>query len=57
MPIYASRTSSKFNFGIEYGNMGSTADNLIQEQFVTIQIGFSLTPYVINPWFVQRRYD
>lgn len=57
MPIYASRTSSKFNFGIEYGNMGSTSDNLIQEQFVTIQVGFSLTPYVINPWFVQRRYD
>jgi hypothetical protein len=57
MPILASRSSSKFNFGIEYGTSGTLEGDLIKENFVNFQIGLSLTPYFLNPWFVQRQYD
>lgn len=57
IPMIASKSTSKFNIGVEYGTLGTTSNNLVKENFLTIQVGFSLTPYFINPWFVQRRYD
>jgi hypothetical protein len=57
IPILASKSTSKVNFGIEYGTGGSLDNNLLQEEFVRVQFGFSLTPYFLNPWFVVRKYD
>ncbi|MFM2000452.1 MAG: hypothetical protein RL204_2399 [Bacteroidota bacterium] len=57
IPILASKSTSKVNFGIEYGTGGTTDNNLLQEKFVRVQFGFSLTPYFLNPWFVVRKYD
>ena len=57
IPILASKSSSKVNFGIEYGTGGTLENNLLQEEFVRLQFGFSLTPYFLNPWFVVRKYD
>lgn len=57
MPILSSRSTSRFNFGVEYGTGGTTVNGLLQEDFITLQIGFTLTPHFLNPWFVQRRYD
>ena len=57
IPILASKSTSKVNFGIEYGTGGTTDNSLLQEKFVRFQFGFSLTPYFLNPWFVVRKYD
>ncbi|MFN6379392.1 MAG: hypothetical protein ACK4WD_08955 [Flavobacteriales bacterium] len=57
IPILSSRSSSRFNFGIEYGQGGTVSNGLLEEDFINVQIGFSLTPHFLNPWFVQRRYD
>lgn len=57
IPILSSRSTSRFNLGLEYGRGGTTVNGLLQEEFVTVQIGFTLTPHFLNPWFVQRRYD
>jgi len=59
LPMMNSQTfpPSKMNFGIEFGNRGTTEENLIEESFVNFYVGFSLTPHVINKWFVQRKYD
>lgn len=59
VPMMKSQTfpPSKLNLGIEIGNRGTTEVNLIEESFVNFYVGFSLTPHVINKWFVQRKYD
>ena len=57
IPILASKSTSKVNFGIEYGKGGTMDNNLLEEKFVRVQFGFSLTPYFLNPWFVVRKYD
>jgi hypothetical protein len=57
IPILSSRSSSRFNFAVEYGRGGTTTNGLLEEDFVNVQLGFSLTPHFLNPWFVQRRYD
>lgn len=59
LPMMKSQTfpPSRMNFGIEFGNRGTTEENLIQESFVNFYVGFSLTPHAINKWFVQRKYD
>lgn len=57
VPLISSKSASRFNFGIEYATGGSTENNLLQEELINVQIGFTLTPHFLNPWFVQRRYD
>jgi hypothetical protein len=57
IPILSSRSTSRFNFAVEYGRGGTTTNGLLEEDFVNVQLGFSLTPHFLNPWFVQRRYD
>jgi hypothetical protein len=57
IPIVSSKSTSKFNFGVEYGKGGTTNNDLIAEDFIQFQIGFSLTPHILNPWFVVRKYD
>ena len=59
LPMLKSKTfpPSKLNFGTEFGTRGTTTDNLIEETFVNVFVGFTLTPHIINNWFVQRKYD
>jgi len=57
IPILSSRSTSRFNFAVEYGRGGTSTNGLLEEDFVNVQLGFSLTPHFLNPWFVQRRYD
>lgn len=57
IPILSSRSTSRFNFAVEYGRGGTTTNGLLEEEFFNVQLGFSLTPHFLNPWFVQRRYD
>ena len=44
---------SNANIGIEIGQRGTIDNNLIEEDFVNIQIGLSLN----DRWFVKRKYN
>lgn len=44
---------SNINLGVEYGQRGTTAANLVKEEFVNIFIGISFN----DRWFVQKRYN
>jgi hypothetical protein len=44
---------SMLNFGIEAGQRGTTADNLIQERYVRIVFGLTFN----ENWFQKRRYE
>lgn len=56
-PLLGSKSASRFNFGMELGQRGTTTDGLIQEQFTNFYVGFSFSPYFKNVWFVERKYD
>ncbi|MDT0294175.1 hypothetical protein ACFQ3R_07470 [Mesonia ostreae] len=41
------------NLGVEYGERGTTSNNLVKEQFVNVFLSLSLN----DKWFIQRRFD
>jgi hypothetical protein len=43
---------SNFNIGLEYGKKGTTSDALVQENYFTIGLSFSLN----DKWFVKRKF-
>ncbi|WP_269226487.1 hypothetical protein [Flavobacterium eburneipallidum] len=43
---------SNFNLGLEYGKKGTTSDNLVQENYFTVSLSFSLN----DKWFVKRKF-
>ena len=49
------RQVSTINFGIEFGERGTEASNLILEQYTNFYIGVSLSP--IERWFTKKQYD
>ncbi|MGI8892934.1 MAG: hypothetical protein ACR2GN_05680 [Bacteroidia bacterium] len=53
-PFGLNRAPSYINIGVELGQRGTKENNLIQEQFARILIGFTLND---NSWFRKRRYD
>jgi hypothetical protein len=53
LPVGRSRAFSTANFGIEYGQRGTTDNNLIKEDFLSISIGLSLN----DKWFQKRKYN
>jgi hypothetical protein len=53
-PFGLNRAPSYINLGVELGQRGTAENNLIQEQFARILIGFTLND---NSWFRKRRYD
>jgi len=55
IPLIASRSASRFHFGIELAESGGNSGNLIEESMTTIQVGFTLHPF--ERWFFQRKYD
>lgn len=56
-PILNSRSTSKIHLGMEFGTRGVNEGNLIQEDYMNIHVGFSLSPYIKNKWFVERKYQ
>lgn len=59
IPISLKRpqSPSTFNIGIELGQRGTTANNLVREDYLMISFGLTLMPHFRNGWFVQRKYD
>jgi long-subunit fatty acid transport protein len=51
--IPAGRYFTNANFGIEYGRRGTTSNDLIQEDFLSLFISFSFN----DRWFVERRFN
>jgi hypothetical protein len=51
--LFAKRPPSIINLGVELGQRGTTENNLIKEQYIRFQIGFSLT----DIWFIKPKYD
>jgi hypothetical protein len=43
---------SNLNLGLEYGKKGTTSNNLVQENYFTLNVGFSLN----DKWFVKRKF-
>jgi hypothetical protein len=50
-------SNTNINFGAKIGNLGTTADGLIQEKFVGLFVGISITPGKGDLWFLKRKYD
>jgi hypothetical protein len=50
-------SSSKLHIGAEYCITGTTAAGLIQENYLQMAIGVSLTPSIFDRWFRQIKYD
>ncbi len=59
LPLHHRRglTKSAFHVAGEYGNYGTTDNELIKEEYYRIFVGFSFTPHFRNRWFVQPKYD
>ena len=51
MPINGS--FSNINVGLELGRRGTTAENLVQENYLNLMISMSFS----DLWFIQRKYD
>ena len=47
------RKSSMLNIAFEIGERGTTANDLIQEQYVNLRLGFTFN----DKWFLKRKYD
>ena len=47
------RTNTFYNFSMEFGDKGTTEDNLIKEQFIRFTFGVTFK----GIWFVKRKYD
>lgn len=56
-PILSSKSTSKIHLGMEFGRRGINEGVLIQEDYMNIHIGFSLSPFYRNQWFVERKYQ
>ena len=57
-PVLASGSATRINFGMEFGQRGSTDGILVQEQYFLFNFGVALAPRVrSNAWFRQRKYD
>lgn len=58
IPLISSSSLSSLNLGFAYGKMGTTNNNLIQENYFTLRVGFSLMPHMrYDRWFMKRKYD
>ncbi len=56
-PMRFSGSGSSLNFGVELGERGTTDNQLIQERFVSLRVGLTITPGRFDNWFYQRKYN
>ncbi|MCB0795300.1 MAG: hypothetical protein KDB88_11240, partial [Flavobacteriales bacterium] len=57
IPVLAMSTRSRINFGAELGRRGTRNNNAIEERFVNVFLGFSITPDLRERWFKKRRIE
>jgi hypothetical protein len=51
------KEASSVNLGFEFGKRGSTANNLIEENYFNFRLSFSLTAAGSQSWFRKRKID
>lgn len=57
VPLVASRSTSVFNFGVEFANRSNTNIG-VSENYVNLFLGFTFTPNMTYDfWFLKRKYD
>jgi len=52
----ANRSNTNINFGAKFGKLGTAENGLIQEKYIGVFFGLSITPGVGSYWFVKRKY-
>ena len=57
IPILAGNSNTNINFGASLGNLGTTDNGLIQERYVGLYFGLSITPLASTRWFIKRKYN
>lgn len=57
LPILTGNSNTNLNFGVSLGNLGTTANGLIQEQYMGVYFGVAITPQRNSLWFLKRKYD
>lgn len=57
LPLMALTTRSRLNVGVEVGQRGDTADNLVRERFTNVFVGITITPEAWDQWFRKRRIE
>lgn len=57
IPVRVNNSNTNINFAANLGNLGTTDNGLIQEQYVGLFVGLSITPLSSNRWFVKRKYN
>jgi len=57
IPVRVNNSNTNINFAANLGNLGTTENGLIQEQYVGLFVGLSITPLSSNRWFVKRKYN
>ncbi|MCT4582568.1 MAG: hypothetical protein N4A35_14220 [Flavobacteriales bacterium] len=56
-PLLSSRSFSSVDLGIDLGKLGTTDNNLIEDNYFRFYLGFSLAPSNYDRWFRKRKYD
>jgi len=56
-PLLSSRSFSSINFGVDLGKLGTTENSLIEDNYLRLYLGFSLSPSNYDRWFRKRKYD
>ena len=51
------KQASSVNLGFEFGKRGTTANNLIEENYFNVRISLSLTASGAQSWFRKRKID
>lgn len=57
IPILVGNSFTNINFGASLGNLGTTENGLIQEKYMGLYFGISLTPPLAERWFLKRKYN
>jgi hypothetical protein len=57
IPLLNSLSFSLLNVGVEAGKRGSLESGLIEESFININVGLTISPHRNDPWFIKRKYD
>jgi hypothetical protein len=55
IPLRRSSSNSFFHLGTEFGSRGET--DLIQENYVKVFFGLSISPKSVDKWFYKRKYN
>lgn len=57
IPVRPGVSNTNLNFGGSLGNLGTTENGIIQERYLGMYVGISISPERSNRWFVKRKFN